>query len=56
MTGANMKLVTVTVKLNEGDEDPEQHLEQVCRQAYSTLVCHAERRDALGIAGKQLTC
>jgi hypothetical protein len=29
MTGANMKLVTVNVKLNEGDEDPEQHLDQV---------------------------
>jgi hypothetical protein len=29
MTGANMKLVTVNVKLDEGDEDPQQHLDQV---------------------------
>lgn len=29
MTGANMKLVTVNVRLNEGDEDPQQHLDQV---------------------------
>ena len=29
MTGANMKLVTVNVKLGENDEDPEQHLDQV---------------------------
>jgi hypothetical protein len=29
MTGANMKLVTVNVKLGENDEEPEQHLDDV---------------------------
>ncbi len=29
MTGANMNLVTVNVKLGENDPDPEQHLEPV---------------------------
>lgn len=28
MTGANMKLVTVNVKLYEDDPEPEQHLDQ----------------------------
>jgi hypothetical protein len=31
MTGANMRLVTVNVKLGEKDEDPEQHLDEVGR-------------------------
>lgn len=30
MTGANMNLVTVNVKLGENDEEPEQHLDDVC--------------------------
>lgn len=29
MTGANFNLVTVKVKLNENDPEPEQHLEEV---------------------------
>jgi hypothetical protein len=29
MTGANMNLVTVNVKLGENDEDPQQHLDEV---------------------------
>jgi hypothetical protein len=30
MTGANMNLVTVNVKLGENDPEPEQKLEPVC--------------------------
>lgn len=29
MTGANMNLVTVNVTLDEKDEDPQQHLDEV---------------------------
>jgi hypothetical protein len=31
MTGANMNLVTVNVKLGENDAEPEQHLDQAGR-------------------------
>jgi hypothetical protein len=34
MTGANMNLVTVNVKLREDDTEPEQHLDQVGRPLY----------------------
>lgn len=35
MTGANMNLVTVNVKLGENDPEPEQKLEPVCTLAGS---------------------
>ena len=36
MTGANMQLVTVNVKLGENDPEPDQHLEPV-RMRFPTL-------------------